>query len=207
MTDDTINRNSHGTPSTSIHHAAADVDVDMNMNMNMNMNTLLPCVQTLVRLEQSLTTTLEATAPLLSLPTPTSLSQAELILALARTYSTRTSAPPGWNPPLPVAHFATPSPLPHQLRGGALGAMQLKMVREKKKRKRLEEEEARARLMKEQESELEKRRAVSVPGTATAKDPKKKDRQQQQQQQKRQEASMNLSSSSSSEEESESDDE
>ena len=54
---------------------------------------LLPCVQTLVRLEQSLTATLEATSPLLSLPTPTSLSQAECIQTLARSariYSTHT---------------------------------------------------------------------------------------------------------------------
>jgi hypothetical protein len=40
-----------------------------------------------------------------------------------------------WNPTLPVIGFATPNPLPHQLRGGALGAMQLKMAREEKNRK------------------------------------------------------------------------
>jgi hypothetical protein len=39
-----------------------------------------------------------------------------------------------WNPNLPVIGFATPNPLPHQLRGGALGAMQLKLAREEKNR-------------------------------------------------------------------------
>jgi hypothetical protein len=40
-----------------------------------------------------------------------------------------------WDPSLPVIGFATPNPLPHQLRGGALGAMQLKLAREEKKRR------------------------------------------------------------------------
>jgi hypothetical protein len=49
-----------------------------------------------------------------------------------------------WDPSLPVIGFATPNPLPHQLRGGALGAMQLKLAREEKKRRiqqRLQREE------------------------------------------------------------------
>eukprot|EP00559_Dactyliosolen_fragilissimus_P009075 CAMPEP_0184867748 /NCGR_PEP_ID=MMETSP0580-20130426/27592_1 /TAXON_ID=1118495 /ORGANISM="Dactyliosolen fragilissimus" /LENGTH=159 /DNA_ID=CAMNT_0027368185 /DNA_START=1 /DNA_END=480 /DNA_ORIENTATION=- len=69
------------------------------------------------------------------------MSQVETILALARTYSSRTSAPPGWNPSLPVVHFATPNPLPHQLRGGALGAIELKMVRDERRLKRRKKEE------------------------------------------------------------------
>eukprot|EP00985_Skeletonema_marinoi_P022047 scaffold13825_cov73-Skeletonema_marinoi.AAC.2 len=69
------------------------------------------------------------------LPTPRNIEEVKTILAVARTYSLRTSAPPMWNPNLPVIGFATPNPLPHQLRGGALGAMQLKMAREEKNRK------------------------------------------------------------------------
>merc|ERR1719491_1759067 len=43
------------------------------------------------------------------------------VLALARTLSSRTSAPCSWDPTMPMVNFATPNPLPHQIRGGALG--------------------------------------------------------------------------------------
>jgi hypothetical protein len=60
-----------------------------------------------------------------------------------------------WDPSLPVIGFATPNPLPHQLRGGALGAMQLKLAREEKKRRiqqRLQREEKERQIMNETES-------------------------------------------------------
>ena len=110
-------------------------------NDNNNTDLLLQTVQSLVEQEQKLTTLLEKHKPLLTLPTPKTLSDVDEILALARTYSTRTSAPPGWNPSLPVVHFATPNPLPHQLRQGALGAMQLKLVRDERKLKRRRKKE------------------------------------------------------------------
>jgi hypothetical protein len=56
------------------------------------------------------------------------------ILAYARTLSTRTSAPCGWNPSLPLIGFATPNPLPHQIRGGCLGVMQLQQVKQEQAR-------------------------------------------------------------------------
>ncbi len=114
--------------------------------------TLLNHVRSLVEAERALTDAIEQSAPLLQqntmsssilssqsdpplLPTPRNIEEVKTILAVARTYSLRTSAPPMWNPNLPVIGFATPNPLPHQLRGGALGAMQLKMAREEKNRK------------------------------------------------------------------------
>mmetsp|Transcript_14215 Transcript_14215/g.21355 ORF Transcript_14215/g.21355 Transcript_14215/m.21355 type:complete len:232 (-) Transcript_14215:134-829(-) len=113
---------------------------------------LLDHVRSLVEAERALTDAIETTTPLLQqntmsssilssqsdpplLPTPRNIEEVKTILAVARTYSLRTSAPPMWNPNLPVIGFATPNPLPHQLRGGALGAMQLKMAREEKNRK------------------------------------------------------------------------
>ncbi len=136
--------------------------------------SLLSCVRSLVEVERELNTVLTKSQALLQtrstqfdcsnpplLPTPTTMSQIETILALARTYSSRTSAPAGWNPTLPVVTFATPNPLPHQLRGGALGAMQLKMAR---KMKRRDEEERKQQLDKEknekEEGERQKRMKV-----------------------------------------------
>ncbi|KAL9182889.1 hypothetical protein ACHAXT_004168 [Thalassiosira profunda] len=119
--------------------------------------TLLDHVRALVEAEQGLTAAIEQSRPLLAprdasssssvllssadqsapplLPTPRNMDEVQDVLAVARAYSLRTSAPPMWNPNLPVIGFATPNPLPHQLRGGALGAMQLKMAREEKNRR------------------------------------------------------------------------
>ena len=141
---------------------------------NHNDESLLSCVRSLVEVERELNTVLTKSQALLEsrsthfdesnpplLPTPTTMSQIETILALARTYSSRTSAPAGWNPTLPVVTFATPNPLPHQLRGGALGAMQLKMAR---KMKRRDEEERKQQLDKEknekEEGERQKRMKI-----------------------------------------------
>lgn len=64
------------------------------------------------------------------LSSPNSMQQVEEILAYSRTLAYRTSAPTGWNPSLPMIGFATPNPLPHQVRGGVLGAMQLKLAKQ-----------------------------------------------------------------------------
>eukprot|EP00804_Cyclotella_cryptica_P014319 CCRYP_019538-RB/>CCRYP_019538-RB protein AED:0.26 eAED:0.28 QI:0/0/0/1/0/0/2/0/228 len=220
---------------------------------NNSRTTLLHHVRSLVQAEQGLTDALETCRPLLShnrhhpntslftsqtpptlLPTPTSPHQIQPILALARTYSLRTSAPPTWNPSLPVVGFATPNPLPHQLRGGSLGGMQLKLAKEEKARKRTEErerrererarkeEEERARVESLQEEDMLEEEEEEMGVT----DPKKKEMMERQQRQlvgvsarngqgKRMVgggskevvvASMNLSDdSSSSEEESEDD--
>mmetsp|Transcript_3650 Transcript_3650/g.5108 ORF Transcript_3650/g.5108 Transcript_3650/m.5108 type:complete len:228 (-) Transcript_3650:271-954(-) len=134
--------------------------------------SLLSCAQSMIELETSMTNTLANTKPLLDLPTPTTMAEVETILAVARSYSTRTSAPPGWNPNLPVIHFFTPNPLPHQLRKGALGAMQLQMVREErlaKKRRIVEEEKEKKR------QEEEQRRHALEEEQDQARDPKKKE--------------------------------
>mmetsp|Transcript_12614 Transcript_12614/g.24623 ORF Transcript_12614/g.24623 Transcript_12614/m.24623 type:complete len:273 (-) Transcript_12614:58-876(-) len=148
-----------------------------------NPRSLLDHVRALVESERGLTEALEHSLPLLSshgdhhphrpspfassvlssqsppplLPTPRNMSEVQTILAVARSYSLRTSAPSGWNPNLPVIGFATPNPLPHQLRGGALGAMQLRMVREERMRKRREVEDLRERERRAREEEEERR--------------------------------------------------
>eukprot|EP00956_Cyclotella_meneghiniana_P012594 scaffold17892_cov52-Cyclotella_meneghiniana.AAC.6 len=119
-----------------------------------NKALLLSHIRSLVHIEQSLTSALTTTQPLLNkrpassvilsnnassssslLPLPQK-SQITTILSTASNYATRTSAPPMWNSNHPVVGFATPNPLPHQLRGGALGGMQLMCAREELKRKK-----------------------------------------------------------------------
>ena len=142
------------------------------MNKNNQNDQLLEIIQSLVLQEQKLTNLLTKHKPLLTLPTPRTLSDVDEILALARTYSTRTSAPPGWNPNLPVVHFATPNPLPHQLRQGALGALQLTLAREERRRKRRriqEEKEKKVQL------ELEAKNQSSMAKGNESPDPKLKE--------------------------------
>ena len=126
---------------------------------------LLERTQALVAAERSLTLTMEKVEPWLTSsisgklagdnsnpghfekrvrPIPTSMDQVKQVLAVSRNFASRTSAPAGWNPNAPVVGFSTPNPLPHQLRGGALAALQLERARQAeidKKRKRQEEEE------------------------------------------------------------------
>ena len=137
-----------------------------------NNKSLLSCVQNLVELEMELTNCLSDTKELLDLPTPKNMSQVNTILAIARTYSTRTSAPPGWNPNLPVIHFSTPNPLPHQLRQGALGAMELKLVREERaaKRRKIEQDQLNKRALEES-----KKRNSETVQRDQSKDAKKKE--------------------------------
>jgi hypothetical protein len=134
---------------------------------------LLSTVQSLVRLELSLTQSLMRIQPLLQeLATPKTMSQVHTILSLARSYSTKTSAPPGWNPNLPVIHFSTPNPLPHQLRQGEMGAMELKMAKEERTRKRRKIQEEKMQQKALQESQ---RRNSQVLQMDRAHDPKKRE--------------------------------
>jgi hypothetical protein len=140
---------------------------------NQNRKCLLSTVQSLVKLEMSLTQSLSDIQPLLDeLATPQNMSQVHTILSLARSYSTKTSAPPGWNPNLPVIHFSTPNPLPHQLRQGELGAMELQMVKEERNRKRKKIQKEKMQQKALQESE---RRNSQVLQKDRAHDPKKRE--------------------------------
>jgi hypothetical protein len=92
-----------------------------------------------------------------------------------------------WNPNLPVVGFATPNPLPHQLRGGALGGMQLQLAkeakirknkelverREKERRDKLEAEEAKVKaeideMEVDEEHEAGEKRKREEPAKATS---------------------------------------
>ena len=102
----------------------------------------LELVQSLVELERSLTDAIEHADPWVmgkTRPFPPSMTDVNHVLHIARKLASRTSAPAGWNPHAPVIGFATPNPMPHQLRGGALGTLQLELARveqeESKKRK------------------------------------------------------------------------
>lgn len=117
---------------------------------------LLKKTKTMMELERSLTATLDKVEPWLVhnaqlpnrprvRPIPKTMQEAERVLAVARVLASRTSAPAGWNPAAPVVGFSTPNPLPHQLRGGALAALQLDRARQserlgKRQRKQAEEE-------------------------------------------------------------------
>lgn len=127
------------------------------MTISQPMN-LLEKTQSLIELERSLTRTLERVEPWLTnsdsnnkgkgktgmriRPIPTSMDEVHKVLAVARNFSSRTSAPAGWNPNAPVIGFSTPNPLPHQLRGGALAALELQRARQAEKdKKRIRQEE------------------------------------------------------------------
>jgi len=144
--------------------------------------------------------------------TPRNMEAVEVVLSLARTYASRTSAPPsGWDPSIPMLTFSTPNPLPHQLRGGALGAMQLNMAHHEKQEqneKRIEEEEQKK---KRREDEAVEAAALVAKNTknsnskrARAEDDARAQRRRQQRrasantEQVRQTTTMNLSDSSSS---------
>jgi len=136
---------------------------------------LLEKVRAAMEIESKLTATMERVEPWLSAsvlhapdhinnfpdrprvrPIPTNVEEAERVLAVARVLAARTSAPAGWNPMAPVVGFSTPSPLPHQLRGGALAALQLerarKAERNRRKRQRLVEERERREEEEEQQA-------------------------------------------------------
>lgn len=104
---------------------------------------MLDRVQALVDLERSLTEAMENAATWLpggkARPLPTSMGDVHKVLNVARNLAPRTSAPVGWNPQAPVIGFTTPNPMPHQLRGGALGALQLEMARKQQKEAKQEQ--------------------------------------------------------------------
>ena len=122
--------------------------------------SLLEKTQALIDVERSLTATMEKVEPWLTSntfktnhfkrarPIPTNMDQVKQVLAVSRNFASRTSAPAGWNPMAPVVGFSTPNPLPHQLRGGAMAALQLERARQaendKKRRRQAEEEEEKA---------------------------------------------------------------
>ena len=92
----------------------------------------LELVQSLIELERSLTDAIELADPWVlgkTRPYPPSMTDVNHVLHIARKLASRTSAPAGWNPHAPVIGFATPNPMPHQLRGGALGTLQLELAR------------------------------------------------------------------------------
>ena len=145
---------------------------------------LLEKAQKMIQIERKLTATLEKVEPWLLLsnnntnrnasishhrprvrPIPTSMDQVEAILAVARNYASKTSAPAGWNPNAPLIGFATPNPLPHQLRGGALAALQLERARAMAAKAVVEQESEsnnkRKRLQQEAEEQQRKQKEES----------------------------------------------
>jgi hypothetical protein len=143
-----------GTMSTTNTSSESGIATDTNTEKA----ALLKKAQAMIELERSLTATIEKVEPWLPncnaasntssrprvRPLPTSMEQVDVILAVARNWAARTSAPAGWNPAAPVMGFTTPNPMPHQLRGGALAGMQLERARQgerDKKRQRLEQQQ------------------------------------------------------------------
>jgi hypothetical protein len=93
-------------------------------------------------------------------PIPTTMGQVHDILCVARSYANRTSAPPGWIPTAPVLNFSTPNPLPHQLRHGALAALQLQRALQQQQQQ-AEAEAAAVRKRKIQQAAVEQEAAVA----------------------------------------------
>jgi len=135
---------------------------------------ILKKVRAMMEVEIALTATIEKVEPWLTSstrsppllphgdrprvrPLPTTMEQVEHVLAVARNFASRTSAPAGWNPNAPVMGFSTPNPLPHQLRGGALAALQLERARqaerERKRQRQLEKEESTRKQEEQQQLE------------------------------------------------------
>lgn len=169
---------------------------------------LLDRVQRLVEIERSLTYAIEEAEPWLpgsgsARPLPSDMLGVVNVLNLARNLASRTSAPAGWNPQAPVIGFTTPNPLPHQLRGGSLGGLQLEMARKHQqefKKEQLEKKREREEAKKKEENQTQPTTKRPAPG------PRQSSTTKQQQQRPRQPvmvADMNLSDSSSEEEESE----
>jgi hypothetical protein len=193
---------------------------------------LLDKIQAVICAENELTAAIEKVEPWLRnskvvsyrprvRPVPENMDQAHDILKVARNLSSRTSAPAGWSPSAPVIGFSTPSPMPHQLRGGALAALQLERTKQmlleanKKRQKDLEKVAAASKQdqgklpLEETESttttnnnEASKpERRTSKPNVATVTAPTQQSSQRPLR--PKQEVSMNLSDSSSSEDDDE----
>jgi len=107
---------------------------------------------------------------------PQSMEQVNHVLAYARVLAARTSAPAGWNPNAPVVGFSTPSPMPHQLRGGALAALQLEMARkqllEQSRKRQLQETQSKSTKEDEKPQPMDVAEYESSTG---ARDPKRRE--------------------------------
>lgn len=132
---------------------------------------ILERAHSIIEIERLLTETLEHVKPWLPQatnarnvnhnrsrvrPIPRNIDEAQLILSVARNLAARTSAPAGWNPNAPVVGFSTPSPLPHQLRGGSLATLQLERARQverEKKRQRIQLQQHEQQKQKETEKQ------------------------------------------------------
>ena len=153
--------------------------------------SLLEKTQALIAVERSLTETMEKVEPWLKgathgtipssstnrpqfmkrvRPLPTTMEQVHQVLAVSRNFASRTSAPAGWNPNAPVVGFSTPNPLPHQLRGGALAALQLERARqaERDKKRRLEAEKEEVAAKEEEAAKEQRRLAEAATSSSTA---------------------------------------
>jgi Vitamin-D-receptor interacting Mediator subunit 4 len=202
-----------------------------NRDTTLSSVDLLEKVQAVICAENELTEAIEKVEPWLRnskvvsyrprvRPVPENMDQAHAILKVARNLSSRTSAPAGWNPSAPVIGFSTPSPMPHQLRGGALAALQLertkKMLLEANKKRQKDLEQVAAASKQEQgklpveETEstttnnndaAKPERRSPKPNVATAAAPTQKSSQRLLR--PKQDVSMNLSDSSSSEDDDE----
>lgn len=95
-------------------------------------------------------------------PIPTSMEEVEDILALARQYAARTSAPAGWNPQAPVVGFGTPAPLPNQLRAGNLAALQLERAQA------LQKQQAAERRKRQRQAALQQQQAAAAKPASEA---------------------------------------
>jgi Vitamin-D-receptor interacting Mediator subunit 4 len=179
---------------------------------------LLSKTREVIQIEKALTRTLEKVEPWLHdakvnphrkrvRPVPSCMKEAETILQVARSLSSRTSAPAGWTPVAPITNFATPNPLPNQLRGGALATLQLERAKKAESDKKKEHKKAEAQ--KNEESSARQQDATmtdaALPSRAAATGA---NTQQQRpaapayaQQRPKELVSMNLSDSSSEEEE------
>jgi hypothetical protein len=102
-------------------------------------------------------------------PIPATMEQVNDILCLARQYACRTSAPAGWNPQAPVVGFGTPAPLPNQLRGGNLAALQLERAQADRKRQ-LEEMKQQVAQQKAKEAAAAAAAVAEVTSTRSSTD-------------------------------------
>lgn len=150
-------------------------------------------IHALIEMEAKLTKRLEEVEPWLpsvalhrhsSLPRvrpiPTTMEEVERILAVARSFAARTSAPAGWNPNAPVIGFSTPSPMPHHLRGGALAALQLQraqaaQLERKRQRTQQQERQEKAQAMDVTEDQQQPAQQGSTPATPSQLDPKRRE--------------------------------
>lgn len=154
-------------------------------------HSLLRKLHAILEVEAKLTATMEHAEPWLTSappssfpshrvrPIPTSLEEVVHVLAVARSLAARTSAPAGWNPSAPVVGFSTPNPLPHQLRGGALAALQLEQTKlAERERKRLKSqavaaESTAAAAFEQPPTPMDVEETVTP--TATTRDPKRRE--------------------------------